>query len=143
MNANLPPSILVPHMAYLLLAPYLTHFSSLDIIKAFDTILCHKLTNKIFNTDMHSDSKPWLANTLQADVQRYHLPAPSRSSFRRSFRCVPDKPSSERPRFPEFPEKTLNLSHIVPPSPLPSHNGFEGGTSGPPPASLESCSSSR
>lgn len=31
------------------------------------------------------------------------------------------------PRFPEQPEKTLNLSHIVPPSPLPSHNGFSDG----------------
>lgn len=45
-------------------------------------------------------------------------------SLRKSFRCVPEKPSHVLPRFPELPEKTLNLSHIVPPSPLPSHNGF-------------------
>lgn len=45
-------------------------------------------------------------------------------SLRKSFRCVPDKPTQALPRFPEQPEKTLNLSHIVPPSPLPSHNGF-------------------
>lgn len=35
------------------------------------------------------------------------------------------------PRFPEQPEKTLNLSHIVPPSPLPSHNGFDSGLLAP------------
>uniref|UniRef100_A0A4Y0BK96 Dystrobrevin n=1 Tax=Anopheles funestus TaxID=62324 RepID=A0A4Y0BK96_ANOFN len=46
---------------------------------------------------------------------------------RKSFRCVPDKPIQALPRFPEQPEKTLNLSHIVPPSPLPSHNGFPDG----------------
>lgn len=45
-------------------------------------------------------------------------------SLRKSFRCVPEKPNHALPRFPEQPEKTLNLSHIVPPSPLPSHNGF-------------------
>ncbi|XP_031843408.1 dystrobrevin beta isoform X3 [Nomia melanderi] len=45
-------------------------------------------------------------------------------SLRKSFRCVPEKGKSSLPRFPEQPEKTLDLSHIVPPSPLPSHNGF-------------------
>lgn len=45
-------------------------------------------------------------------------------SLRKSFRCVPDKSKQNIPRFPDEPEKTLNLSHIVPPSPLPSHNGF-------------------
>uniref|UniRef100_A0A1B0G459 ZZ-type domain-containing protein n=1 Tax=Glossina morsitans morsitans TaxID=37546 RepID=A0A1B0G459_GLOMM len=45
-------------------------------------------------------------------------------SLRKSFRCVPEKTTQVLPRFPEQPEKTLNLSHIVPPSPLPSHNGF-------------------
>lgn len=38
---------------------------------------------------------------------------PTRHSFRRSLRCVPDRPTLDRPRFPEHPEKTLNLSHIV------------------------------
>ncbi|KAK2577988.1 hypothetical protein KPH14_008418 [Odynerus spinipes] len=45
-------------------------------------------------------------------------------SLRKSFRCVPEKGKNNIPRFPEQPEKTLDLSHIVPPSPLPSHNGF-------------------
>ncbi|XP_033364136.1 dystrobrevin beta-like isoform X8 [Bombus vosnesenskii] len=45
-------------------------------------------------------------------------------SLRKSFRCVPEKGKNSLPRFPEQPEKTLDLSHIVPPSPLPSHNGF-------------------
>lgn len=45
-------------------------------------------------------------------------------SLRKSFRCVPEKGKNHIPRFPEQPEKTLDLSHIVPPSPLPSHNGF-------------------
>ncbi|KAL7735601.1 hypothetical protein ACLKA6_009560 [Drosophila palustris] len=45
-------------------------------------------------------------------------------SLRKSFRCVPEKTTQVLPRFPDQPEKTLNLSHIVPPSPLPSHNGF-------------------
>lgn len=45
-------------------------------------------------------------------------------SLRKSFRCMPEKSSQVLPRFPDQPEKTLNLSHIVPPSPLPSHNGF-------------------
>lgn len=55
-------------------------------------------------------------------------------SLRKSFRCVPEKPNQAIPRFPEKPERTLNLSHIVPPSPLPSHNGFtlDGGILIPP-----------
>ncbi|XP_014214877.1 dystrobrevin beta [Copidosoma floridanum] len=45
-------------------------------------------------------------------------------SLRKSFRCIPEKGRHSLPRFPEQPEKTLDLSHIVPPSPIPSHNGF-------------------
>jgi EF-hand/Zinc finger, ZZ type len=50
-------------------------------------------------------------------------------SLRKSFRCVPEKQTAGiLPKFPDQPEKTLNLSHIVPPSPLPSHhNGFSDG----------------
>ncbi|XP_046387274.1 dystrobrevin beta [Ischnura elegans] len=49
-------------------------------------------------------------------------------SLRKSFRCVPEKGRSAIPRLPEGPERTLDLSHIVPPSPLPSHNGFPEAT---------------
>lgn len=48
------------------------------------------------------------------------------NSLRKSFRCYPEKAIQPLPRFPEHPEKTLNLSHIVPPSPLPVHNSFMG-----------------
>ncbi|XP_045599525.1 dystrobrevin beta isoform X3 [Procambarus clarkii] len=82
-------------------------------------------------------------HSIHHQVKEYTSFTPTRHSFRRSLRCVPDRPSVDRPRFPEHPEKTLNLSHIVPPSPLPTHNGFEGGASAPPPTSLDSRSSSR
>lgn len=45
-------------------------------------------------------------------------------AIRKSFRCVPDKHNHDVPWFPETPEQTLNLAHIVPPSPVPCHNGF-------------------
>lgn len=34
-------------------------------------------------------------------------------SLRKSFRCVPEKEKNSIPRFPEHPERTLDLSHIV------------------------------
>ncbi|KAH0540090.1 hypothetical protein KQX54_012510 [Cotesia glomerata] len=34
-------------------------------------------------------------------------------SLRKSFRCVPEKEKNCIPRFPEQPERTLDLSHIV------------------------------
>lgn len=34
-------------------------------------------------------------------------------TLRKSFRCVPEKTKNNLPRFPDQPEKTLNLSHIV------------------------------
>ncbi|XP_076329774.1 dystrobrevin beta-like isoform X3 [Tachypleus tridentatus] len=45
-------------------------------------------------------------------------------SLRKSFRCVPERQEHGIPRFPDEPEPTINLSHIVPPSPVPSHNGL-------------------
>uniref|UniRef100_A0A6B2EBT9 Dystrobrevin n=1 Tax=Phlebotomus kandelakii TaxID=1109342 RepID=A0A6B2EBT9_9DIPT len=69
-----------------------------------------------------------LSHLTDHEVKEYSTyKSPSKQighSLRKSFRCVPDKPMQALPRFPEQPEKTLNLSHIVPPSPLPSHNGF-------------------
>ncbi|XP_043277348.1 dystrobrevin beta isoform X3 [Venturia canescens] len=61
------------------------------------------------------------------ETREYSSFSPSKQighSLRKSFRCVPEKGKNSLPRFPEQPEKTLDLSHIVPPSPLPSHNGF-------------------
>ncbi|KAJ8972520.1 hypothetical protein NQ317_003066 [Molorchus minor] len=69
-------------------------------------------------------------HTLDHQVKEYSSFSPSKTigqSLRKSFRCVPDKQKNHLPRFPEQPEKTLNLSHIVPPSPIPSHNGFPDG----------------
>ncbi|XP_063905364.1 dystrobrevin beta isoform X3 [Zophobas morio] len=69
-------------------------------------------------------------HTLEHQVKEYSSFSPSKTigqSLRKSFRCVPDKQKNNLPRFPEQPEKTLNLSHIVPPSPIPSHNGFPDG----------------
>lgn len=67
-------------------------------------------------------------HTIEHEVKEYTTyKSPSKQighSLRKSFRCVPDKGKSNIPRFPDEPEKTINLSHIVPPSPLPSHNGF-------------------
>lgn len=44
-------------------------------------------------------------------------------SLRKSFRCVPERPGRPLPHFPEE-EHTLDLAHIVPPSPAASHNGL-------------------
>nr|XP_034825919.1 dystrobrevin beta isoform X3 [Maniola hyperantus] len=46
------------------------------------------------------------------------------ATLRKSFRCVPERARPQLPRYPDQPERTLNLSHIVPPSPVPVHNGF-------------------
>ncbi|XP_062530342.1 dystrobrevin beta isoform X1 [Bombyx mori] len=46
------------------------------------------------------------------------------ATLRKSFRCVPERARAQLPRYPDQPERTLNLSHIVPPSPVPAHNGF-------------------
>jgi len=51
------------------------------------------------------------------------------SGLRRSIRCVAPPSSAQEsqriPRFPDKPEETLDLSNIVPASPLPNHNGFQ------------------
>ncbi|GIY73728.1 dystrobrevin alpha [Caerostris extrusa] len=68
------------------------------------------------------------SHTSQHEMKEYtYYKSPSKQlghSLKKSFRCVPEKQASSIPRFPEEPEKTLNLQHIVPPSPIPSHNGF-------------------
>lgn len=68
------------------------------------------------------------SHTNAHEVKEYTIyKSPSKQlghSLRKSFRCVPEKPAGHLPRFPDEPERTLDLSHIVPPSPMPSHNGF-------------------
>ncbi|XP_050421611.1 dystrobrevin beta-like [Adelges cooleyi] len=68
------------------------------------------------------------SHTIEHDVKEYtSYKSPSKQighSLRKSFRCVPEKEKANIPRYPEEPEKTINLSHIIPPSPLPCHNGF-------------------
>ncbi|XP_064626409.1 dystrobrevin beta-like isoform X4 [Lineus longissimus] len=69
----------------------------------------------------------------QADPEIDNQQSPSKQlghSIRKSFRCVPAKPPNNRiPHFPETPEKTIDLSNIVPPTPVPVHNGIhEGGS---------------
>ncbi|XKL60356.1 hypothetical protein PGB90_001372 [Kerria lacca] len=68
------------------------------------------------------------SHTLDHEVKEYTAyKSPTKQishTLRKSFRCVPDKTKSNIPRFPEELEKPINLSYIVPPSPLPTHNGF-------------------
>ncbi|XP_048255969.1 dystrobrevin beta-like isoform X2 [Haliotis rufescens] len=45
-------------------------------------------------------------------------------SIRKSFQCTPVKSTQKMPHFPDAPEKTIDLSYIVPPTPIPVHNGF-------------------
>ena len=49
------------------------------------------------------------------------------SSLRRSLRCTnPQNQQKQRlPKFPDKPEPPLDLSNMVPASPLPHHNGFK------------------
>ncbi|GAB6025833.1 hypothetical protein CHUAL_011815 [Chamberlinius hualienensis] len=66
-------------------------------------------------------------HTLEHEMKEYATFTSGKQlghAIRKSFRCVPDKQSSDVPWFPETPERTLNLAHIVPPSPVPCHNGF-------------------
>ncbi|XP_026466491.1 dystrobrevin beta-like [Ctenocephalides felis] len=67
-------------------------------------------------------------HTTDHEVKEYSsYKSPSKQighTLRKSFRCVPEKTKNNLPRFPDQPEKTLNLSHIVPPSPVPCHTGF-------------------
>ncbi|XP_043219107.1 dystrobrevin beta-like isoform X2 [Amphibalanus amphitrite] len=71
------------------------------------------------------------AHTLQHPMKELITPksptGPLSRSFRGSFRCVPERREQpDLPRYPAHPEKTFNLMHIVPPSPLLSHNGPAG-----------------
>ncbi|MCP4274705.1 MAG: reverse transcriptase family protein, partial [Gammaproteobacteria bacterium] len=56
---------------------------TLDISKAFDAIPRHNLTNKILNTDMHNNTKRWLANYLAGRCA--HVTYAGQSSNTRNF----------------------------------------------------------
>ncbi|VEN45784.1 unnamed protein product [Callosobruchus maculatus] len=93
---------------------------------------CQKCPHYTLCQDCFWRGRTSLSHTLEHHVKEYasFVSSPSKTigqSLRKSFRCVPDKQRNNLPRFPEQPEKTLNLSHIVPPSPIPSHNGFPEG----------------
>ncbi|CAH2007194.1 unnamed protein product [Acanthoscelides obtectus] len=91
---------------------------------------CQKCPHYTLCQDCFWRGRTSLSHTLEHHVKEYASFSPSKTigqSLRKSFRCVPDKQRNNLPRFPEQPEKTLNLSHIVPPSPIPSHNGFPEG----------------
>ncbi|KAJ8947876.1 hypothetical protein NQ318_010022 [Aromia moschata] len=88
---------------------------------------CQKCPHYTLCQDCFWRGRTSAPHTLDHQVKEYCSFSPSKTigqSLRKSFRCVPDKQKNNLPRFPEQPEKTLNLSHIVPPSPIPSHNGF-------------------
>ncbi|KAG7300904.1 hypothetical protein JYU34_015246 [Plutella xylostella] len=67
-------------------------------------------------------------HTIEHELKEYSTyKSPSKqlgATLRASFRCVPERARAALPRYPEQPERTLDLSHIVPPSPVPAHNGF-------------------
>lgn len=89
---------------------------------------CQRCNNYQLCQDCFWHGRTSLTHKNDHEVKEYtNYKSPSKQigyTLRKSFRCVPEKPTQAIPRFPEKPEKTLNLSHIVPPSPLPSHNGF-------------------
>ncbi|XP_068895669.1 dystrobrevin beta isoform X4 [Tenebrio molitor] len=91
---------------------------------------CQKCPHYTLCQDCFWKGRVTAPHALDHQVKEYSSFSPSKTigqSLRKSFRCVPDKQKNNLPRFPEQPEKTLNLSHIVPPSPIPSHNGFPDG----------------
>uniref|UniRef100_A0AAR5PTZ7 ZZ-type domain-containing protein n=1 Tax=Dendroctonus ponderosae TaxID=77166 RepID=A0AAR5PTZ7_DENPD len=91
---------------------------------------CQKCPHYTLCQDCFWRGRVTAPHNLDHQVKEYASYSPSKTigqSLRKSFRCVPDKQRNNLPRFPEQPEKTLNLSHIVPPSPIPSHNGFPDG----------------
>ena len=63
--------------------PHRTVLVTLDISKAFDAIPRHNITNKIFNTNMHNNTKRWLANFLGGRCA--HVSFAGQSSNTRNF----------------------------------------------------------
>ncbi|XP_050403143.1 dystrobrevin beta isoform X2 [Patella vulgata] len=45
-------------------------------------------------------------------------------SIKKSFHCVPHKSNHKLPHYPDAPEKKIDLSYIVPPTPIACRNGY-------------------
>lgn len=89
---------------------------------------CQRCCNYQLCQDCFWKGKTSKSHTVDHEVKEYAtFKSPGKQlghSIRKSFRCVPDKRNPEIPRFPDEPEKTLNLSHIIPPSPMLAHKSF-------------------
>ncbi|XP_075985337.1 dystrobrevin isoform X3 [Anticarsia gemmatalis] len=89
---------------------------------------CTRCANYTLCQDCFWRGRVSAAHTNEHEVKEYAAyKSPSKqigATLRKSFRCVPERARPQLPRYPDQPERTLNLSHIVPPSPVPAHNGF-------------------
>ncbi|XP_026319872.1 dystrobrevin beta isoform X2 [Hyposmocoma kahamanoa] len=89
---------------------------------------CSRCTNYTLCQDCFWRGRVSGTHTNEHEVKEYAAyKSPSKqigATLRKSFRCVPERARPQLPRYPDQPERTLNLSHIVPPSPVPAHNGF-------------------
>ncbi|KAI5638382.1 EF hand domain-containing protein [Phthorimaea operculella] len=89
---------------------------------------CSRCTNYTLCQDCFWRGRVSGTHTIEHEVKEYAAyKSPSKqigATLRKSFRCVPERARPQLPRYPDQPERTLNLSHIVPPSPVPAHNGF-------------------
>ncbi|XP_060807217.1 dystrobrevin beta-like [Amyelois transitella] len=96
---------------------------------------CTRCTNYTLCQDCFWRGRVSATHTNEHEVKEYAAyKSPSKqigATLRKSFRCVPERARPQLPRYPDQPERTLNLSHIVPPSPVPAHNGFPEYLSGP------------
>lgn len=128
-----PPSLVwLPLLQRFSIVEQIVHPTACSVCKRENFIgfryRCQRCNNYQLCQECFWYGRTTLPHTNDHEVKEYtSYKSPSRQigyTLRKSFRCVPEKPIQAIPIFPEKPEKTLNLSHIVPPSPLPSHNGF-------------------
>ena len=81
-----------------------TLFITIDISKVFDATPRHELINKIYNTNMHNNSKRWLANYL-SDRKAPFYPQHCSTLFSTTSQHPPLKTSKS------YPMQTTSLSH--------------------------------
>lgn len=78
---------------------------------------CQRCNNYQLCQDCFWHGRISLGHQNDHEVKEYtNYKSPSKQigyTLRKSFRCVPEKPTQAIPRFPDKPERTLNLSHIV------------------------------